>query len=99
MMPSESVSPGPKQDDGEYAVVLRGMPNGMFRLRTQSGLELDAHVAAKLRMAIARLLPGDFVRISQSPFDHGKARIIGFPRLEQSQIEPINHPPPKRELS
>ncbi len=87
------------QGDGDYAIVLRSLPNGMFRLRTTHGLELDAHVASRLRMAIARLLPGDRVRISLSPFDNGKARIVGFPRLEQSQSEPSNHPIPKRELS
>lgn len=99
MSASEHHAQRAPRDDGEFAIVVGSLPNGMFRLRTNTGLELDAHVASSLRMAIVRLLPGDRVRISQSPFDNGKARIVGFPRLEQSQIEPTNHPTPKRELS
>jgi translation initiation factor IF-1 len=98
MKPVESASPAAGAD-GEPAVVMRSLPNGMFRLRTGHGLEIDAHVASALRMAMVRLLPGDRVLISQSPFDRGKARIIGFPRLEQSQNETNHHPIPKRELS
>lgn len=99
MKPVEPVPSSAGAEDDRHAVVVKALPNAMFRVRMANGVELDAHVAANLRMAIARLLPGDRVRISQSPFDHGKARIIGFPRLEQSQSEPTSHPTPKRELS
>ena len=99
MTPTASSSGPPARGDDGFAVVVRVLANGMYRLRIADGLELDAHVASDLRMAVARLLPGDRVRISRSPFDQGKARIIGFPRLEQSQNEPTSHPTPKRELS
>jgi translation initiation factor IF-1 len=59
----------------EAATVVATLPNGQFRLRTQDGRNLVAHVAKDLRMAFTRLVPGDLVGVEVSPFDRAKARI------------------------
>lgn len=58
------------------AKVVAVLPNELFRLRLQDGSERVAHVAGDLRKAIPRLLPGDVVRIENSPLDPQKARIV-----------------------
>jgi translation initiation factor IF-1 len=60
------------------AAVLACLPNAMFRLQTEDGRELLAHVAGDLRMKVTRLLPGDVVLVECSPFDRTKARICGL---------------------
>ena len=86
-------------EQGQLATVLASLPNGMFRLRLTDDREVVAHAAQDLRMALARLLPGDLVIVDVSPFDPNKARIR---RLSKSQHrpQPTNpHQPNKREPS
>ena len=82
----------------QLATVLASLPNGMFRLRMPDDREVVAHAAKDLRMALARLLPGDLVVVEVSPFDPNKARIC---RLSKSQHRPTQpnqpHLPNKRE--
>jgi translation initiation factor IF-1 len=86
---------------GQRATVLAKLVNGMFRLRTTDGREVAAHAAKDLRMAFARLLPGDQVIVEVSPFDPHKARICRL--LESSQPSQQSTqpsiPPQQRELS
>ena len=67
----EQAVPGPTTT----AIVGEALTNGLFRLQTQDGRVLTAHVAKEFRMAFARLLPGDPVQVDVSPFDPNKARI------------------------
>ncbi|MBK8098939.1 MAG: translation initiation factor IF-1 [Planctomycetes bacterium] len=59
------------------ATVIEALPNSLFRLRTENGCTVVGHVAGDLRMAFARLLPGDLVEIEISPLDRNRARIAG----------------------
>lgn len=59
------------------ATVVEALPNSLFRLRTADGSTVVGHVAGDLRMAFARLLPGDLVEIEFSPLDRTRARIAG----------------------
>lgn len=65
----------PIRKDSERATVLESLNNGLFRLQMPDGRPVVAHVGKDLRMALARLLPGDPVLVDVSPFDPGKARI------------------------
>ncbi len=59
------------------ATVLATLPNARFRVSTEHGGELEAHVSGKMRMEVIRILPGDRVQIEVSPFDANLARITG----------------------
>ena len=56
--------------------VLEKLPNAMFQVQLQNGLEILAHISGKLRMNYIRILPGDKVTIEMSPYDLTKGRII-----------------------
>ena len=87
-------------DEGQQATVLASLPNGMFRLRLPDDREVVAHAAQDLRMALARLLPGDLVVIDVSPFDPNKARIRRLLKSQRTTRQPHPpHQPNKRESS
>jgi translation initiation factor IF-1 len=89
-----------RPERGEQATVLASLPNGMFRLRMSDDREVVAHAAQDLRMALARLLPGDLVEVEVSPFDPNKARIRRLSKSQQKPRQPNPpHQPNKREPS
>ena len=91
-------SSGSLSSNGQHATVLASLPNGMFRLRLPDDREVVAHAAQDLRMALARLLPGDLVVIDVSPFDPNKARIRRVLKSQRSSQQPIPpHQPNNRE--
>ena len=57
-------------------IVLEKLPNAMFQVKLDNGLEILAHISGKLRMNYIRILPGDKVTIEMSPYDLTKGRII-----------------------
>jgi len=56
--------------------VLEKLPNAMFQVELENGLEILAHISGKLRMNYIRILPGDKVTVEMSPYDLTKGRII-----------------------
>ncbi len=56
--------------------VLEKLPNAMFQVQLENGVEILAHISGKLRMNYIRILPGDKVTIEMSPYDMSKGRII-----------------------
>ncbi len=56
-------------------VVTEKLPNAMFRVELQNGLEVMAHISGKMRMHFIRILPGDKVTVELSPYDLTKGRI------------------------
>ena len=56
------------------AVVVENLPNTMFRVRLENGIEMLANVSGKIRMNYIRILPGDRVTVAISPYDltHGE---------------------------
>jgi translation initiation factor IF-1 len=55
--------------------VLEKLPNAMFRVELENGLEIIAHISGKLRMNYIKILPGDKVTVVLSPYDLSKGRI------------------------
>ena len=55
--------------------VLEALPNATFKVKLESGHEINAHISGKLRMNFIRILPGDKVTIELSPYDLTKGRI------------------------
>ena len=71
-----------EQSDKEEGLVLEGvvtenLPNAQFRVKIDDGdLELLAHISGKMRMFYIRILPGDRVKVSVSPYDLTRGRIV-----------------------
>lgn len=57
-------------------VVLEKLPNTMFRVELQNGLEVLTHISGKMRMHNIRILPGDKVTVEISPYDLTRGRIV-----------------------
>lgn len=57
-------------------VVLEKLPNTMFRVELQNGLEILTHISGKMRMHNIRILPGDKVTVEISPYDLSRGRIV-----------------------
>lgn len=56
-------------------MVQETLPNAMFRVELESGIEVLAHVSGKIRMNWVRILPGDRVKLELSPYDLTRGRI------------------------
>lgn len=55
--------------------VIEALPNAVFRVQIDSGQEILAHIAGRLRVHRIRILPGDRVRLEVTPYDLTKGRI------------------------
>ena len=47
--------------------IVDALPNAMFNVRLENGVEILAHVSGKIRMNFIRILPGDRVTVEISP--------------------------------
>ncbi len=56
--------------------VTQALANTQFRVRLDTGHELIAHIAGRIRKNFIRILPGDIVTVAISPYDLTKGRII-----------------------
>jgi translation initiation factor IF-1 len=56
-------------------VILDALPNALFKVKLENGLEVLAHVSGKIRMHYIRILAGDKVKVQISPYDISKGRI------------------------
>ena len=55
--------------------VTETLPNAMFKVQLENGVEILAHVSGKIRMHYIKILPGDRVKVEMSPYDLTKGRI------------------------
>lgn len=55
--------------------VTAALANTQFKVRLENGHEIVAHIAGKIRKNFIRILPGDIVTVSISPYDLSKGRI------------------------
>ncbi len=70
-----------QEHEKEKGIVMEGevteaLPNGMFRVRLESGHEVLAHISGKMRINFIRILPGDRVKVEISPYDLTRGRIV-----------------------
>lgn len=66
------------KDDGSFEVegtVVQALANTRFRVELETGNEVLAHVAGRMRKNFIRIVPGDKVRVELSPYDLTKGRI------------------------
>lgn len=63
----------PLEVDG---TVIQALANTRFRVQLETGTEVMAHVAGRMRKNFIRIVPGDKVRVELSPYDLTKGRIV-----------------------
>jgi translation initiation factor IF-1 len=56
--------------------VTQALANTRFRVELETGAEVLAHVAGRMRKHFIRIVPGDKVRVELSPYDLTKGRIV-----------------------
>ncbi len=56
-------------------IVTQALANTRFRVQLDTGNEVLAHVAGKMRKHFIRIVPGDKVTVELSPYDLTKGRI------------------------
>lgn len=57
-------------------IVTETLPNTMFRVRLDDGVELLAHLGGKMRLHYIKVLLGDRVSLEISPYDLTRGRIV-----------------------
>ena len=67
--------------------VTQALANTQFRVKLDSGPEIVAHIAGKMRKHFIRILPGDIVTVAISPYDISKGRITFRGPLRQAPRE------------
>ena len=68
---------GKKEDAFEVdGTVTQALANSRFRVQLETGNEVLAHVAGRMRKHFIRIVPGDKVRVELSPYDLSKGRIV-----------------------
>ena len=55
--------------------IIEALSNAMFRVELENGHIITAHISGKMRMYYIKILPGDRVKVSMSPYDLTKGRI------------------------
>ncbi|HEV8635622.1 MAG TPA: translation initiation factor IF-1 [Chloroflexota bacterium] len=58
--------------DGE---IVDALGNGVFRVKLETGHEVQAHLGGKMRKHFIRVLRGDRVTVELSPYDLARGRI------------------------
>jgi len=66
----------PKGDKLEFeGSVTEALPNAMFRVKCDNGLNVLATISGRMRQYYIRILPGDRVTVEVSPYDPTKGRV------------------------
>jgi len=56
-------------------IVVEALANSMFRVQLENGLDVLCHISGKIRINNIRIMVGDKVKLSMSPYDLTKGRI------------------------
>ena len=56
--------------------VVEAFPNGMFKVKLDSGQDVLGYTAGKMRRHRIRIFPGDRVKLELSPYDLSRGRIV-----------------------
>ena len=59
----------------QEGIITEALPNAMFRVDLDNGLNILCHISGKMRMNFIKILPGDRVKVEMSPYDLTKGRI------------------------
>lgn len=65
-----------KETITQEGVVIESLPSTTFKVKLDSGEEILAHLAGRMRLYHIRVLVGDRVKVEMSPYDKTKGRIV-----------------------
>ena len=65
-----------KETTTQEGVVIESLPSTTFKIKLDSGEEILAYLAGRMRLYHIRVLVGDRVKIEMSPYDKTKGRIV-----------------------
>ena len=69
-------NPTKKKDVLEMeGTIIEPLPNAMFKVALDNGIEVLAHISGKMRMNYIRITKGDRVMVELSPYDLTRGRI------------------------
>ncbi len=69
-------NPTKKKDVLEIeGTIVEPLPNAMFKVALDNGIEVLAHISGKMRMHYIRITKGDRVMVELSPYDLSRGRI------------------------
>lgn len=57
-------------------VVVQALPNAMFRVELDNGLNVLCVISGKIRKNFIKIIEGDSVKIEMSPYDLTRGRIV-----------------------
>jgi len=79
-----------QQDDKLYldGEVVEALPNTMFRVKADNGMEILATLCGKMRRFYIRVLLGDRVSVEVSPYDPTRGRITFRHKPQRQQPRP-----------
>lgn len=60
----------------EVGVVSESLPALTFRVQLESGREVLAYLAGKMRKHHIRVVPGDRVAVEMTPYDEKRGRLV-----------------------
>jgi translation initiation factor IF-1 len=63
-------------------LVLEALPDARYRVQLDTGHEIVAYTAGKMKKNRIRTLPGDRVTIEMSPYDLDKGRLVFRHKVE-----------------
>lgn len=86
-----------KEDLIEFeGVVSEVLPDARFRVKLDTGHDVMAYTAGKMKKHRIRILAGDRVTVEMTPYDLTKARINYRHKDERATVNPNRRPPPRR---
>lgn len=57
-------------------VVTQALPNAMFRVELENGINVLCVISGKIRKNFIKIIEGDKVKIEMSPYDLTRGRIV-----------------------
>jgi len=60
--------------------VVQALPNTMFKVRLEDGVDVLTTLTGKMRRNYRRILPGDAVLVELTPYEDGRGRIVAVIR-------------------
>jgi translation initiation factor IF-1 len=76
-------------------LVLELLPDARFRVKLDSGHEIIAYTAGKMKKNRIKTLAGDRVTVEMSPYDLEKGRLVFRHKDERAGFSPGGRPPMK----
>ncbi len=86
-----------KEDLIEFeGVVTEVLPDARFRVKLDTGHDVMAYTAGRMKKNRIRILAGDRVTVEMTPYDLTKARINFRHKDERAAAQPGRRPQPRR---